>query len=169
MNIHFTPIQSTVVADECEELSFECHSAAVSHFRVCILQRSIWRLITSQRCTKAPPIAAHKCSLLFPLFGGCTTTVLRGFTYPKILCTSKKMKARKNMATSHGCIVIFTGLGSRNRDVRVRMGTSGDTTRHAPKARLPHLTTALSQFRVCVLQGTQALTSSKASPSERPC
>ena len=30
--------------------------------------------------------------LLFPLFGGCTATVLRGLTYSKILCTPKKMK-----------------------------------------------------------------------------
>ena len=34
---------------------------------------------------KAPTNAAHKCGLLFPVFGGCTATILRGLTYPNIL------------------------------------------------------------------------------------
>ena len=43
---------------------------------------------------------SSKCSpqmfLLFPLFGGRTTTILRGLTYPKILCASKKERKREN-------------------------------------------------------------------------
>ena len=43
-------------------------NVAVSQFRVCILQMSIWRANMSQCCMKAPPNAAHKCVLLFPCF-----------------------------------------------------------------------------------------------------
>ena len=40
--------------------------------------------------SKAPPNAAHRCGLLFPLFGGCTATILCGLTYPKILCMPER-------------------------------------------------------------------------------
>ena len=51
---------------------------------------------------KALPSAAHKCCLLFSLFGGCTTTIFHGLTYPKILCAAEKRrkKEREKMATS---------------------------------------------------------------------
>ena len=62
-------------------------SFAVSQFRVCILQRSIWRPIMSQHRLKAVPIRRLlQTLLLFPVFGGCTATILRCLTYPKILC-----------------------------------------------------------------------------------
>ena len=44
---------------------------------------------------KAPPNAAHKCGLLFPLFGGYTATILCGLTYPKILCMPKKEEKKE--------------------------------------------------------------------------
>ena len=40
-----------------------------------------------ERRTKALQI---QMLLLFPVFGGCTATILRGLTYPKILCTPEK-------------------------------------------------------------------------------
>ena len=40
--------------------------------------------------SKSPLDAAHKCSLPFPVFGGCTAMILRVLTYPKMLCTPEK-------------------------------------------------------------------------------
>ena len=106
---------------------------AVSLFRVCILWRSIWMPIISQRHAKgcpnlkAPPNAPHKCGLLFPLLGGCTATILHGLTYPKILCALKK---KEKMATSLGV----------NHDERVKYLVTQPGS--APKARLSYLTTA---------------------------
>ena len=40
--------------------------------------------------SKAPPNAGHKCGLLLPVTGGCTATILRGLTYPKILCVPEE-------------------------------------------------------------------------------
>ena len=37
----------------------------------------------------------RKCSLLFPLFGGWTATILRGLTYPKILCMPEKEESKR--------------------------------------------------------------------------
>ena len=36
--------------------------------------------------------------LLYPAFGGCTTTILHGLTYPKIICTPEE-EEREKMAT----------------------------------------------------------------------
>ena len=44
---------------------------------------------------KAPPNAAHKCSLLFPVFGGRTATILRGLIYPKILCVPERGERKR--------------------------------------------------------------------------
>ena len=33
--------------------------------------------------------------LLLPVFGGCTATILRGLTYPKILCVPEKEKKER--------------------------------------------------------------------------
>ena len=62
---------------------------AVSQFRVCILQRTHFKAnyVTTPRegCPnpKAPPNAAHKCVLLFPVFGGCTAShIPRFFAHP---------------------------------------------------------------------------------------
>ena len=45
---------------------------------------------------KVPPNAAHKCGLLFPLFGGCMATILHGLTYPKILCAPEKEERKRD-------------------------------------------------------------------------
>ena len=36
-----------------------------------------------------------QCGLLFPVFRGCTATILHGLPYPRILCTPEKQE-RKN-------------------------------------------------------------------------
>ena len=41
---------------------------------------------------KAPPNAAHKCGLLFPLFGGRRP---HGLTYPKILYAPEKEERKR--------------------------------------------------------------------------
>lgn len=66
-------------------------SIAVSHFTGCILQRlhlkTDYSTTLPKGCpnSKAPSNAAHKCGLLFPLFGGYTATILCSLPYPKIL------------------------------------------------------------------------------------
>ena len=44
---------------------------------------------------KAPPDAAHKCSFFSQFFGGRTATILRGLTYPKIVCAPKKEERKR--------------------------------------------------------------------------
>ena len=44
---------------------------------------------------KAPSNTPYKCGLLFPLFGGCTATILCGLPYPKILCAPEKGERKK--------------------------------------------------------------------------
>ena len=69
----------------------------LSQFRVCILRRphlkANYVITPREGChnLKAPPNAAH----LFPLFGGCTITILRGLTYPKILCVPEKEERKR--------------------------------------------------------------------------
>ena len=53
---------------------------AVSQFRVCILQRPH---LKANNITAVP---IRRLLLLFPLFGGCTATILRGLPDSKILC-----------------------------------------------------------------------------------
>ncbi|KAK0149513.1 hypothetical protein N1851_009769 [Merluccius polli] len=54
------------------------------------------------RNSKAPSNAAFKCVLLFPLFGGCTATILRSLPYPKILCAPVFSGGKITMATPSG-------------------------------------------------------------------
>ena len=65
--------------------------------QLCILQRSIWRLqITSLHHMKSVPVwRLLQRLLLLPVSGGCTSTILRGLTYPKILCTPKKEERKR--------------------------------------------------------------------------
>ena len=84
-------------------------SVAVSQFRVCVLRRP--HLKANYVTAKAPPTAANKCGLLFPVFGRCTSHIPR----------------------------FVAGLGSRNRDVRVKHLLTQPGS--APKARPSHLTT----------------------------
>ena len=51
--------------------------------------------------------------LLFPLFGGCTATILRGISphIPRFFVHPKKKKEREKMATSHGVDRHFRGPG----------------------------------------------------------
>ena len=53
--------------------------------------------------SKPPPNAASKCGLLFPLFGGCTATILPGLTYPKILCVPKKEERQRENGSITWC------------------------------------------------------------------
>uniref|UniRef100_A0A671WS01 Protein-lysine N-trimethyltransferase SMYD5 n=1 Tax=Sparus aurata TaxID=8175 RepID=A0A671WS01_SPAAU len=55
--------------------------------------------------------------LLFPLFGGCTATIIRGLTHPKILCAPEKKKEREKMATSHGGKGLFAKKSIKKGDV----------------------------------------------------
>ena len=47
---------------------------------------AVRRLSQSEGSSRCSP----QMLLLFPVFGGCTATILRGLTYPKILCTPEK-------------------------------------------------------------------------------
>ena len=38
---------------------------------------------------------SSECGILFPLFGGFTATILRGLTYPKILCALEKVERKR--------------------------------------------------------------------------
>ena len=51
-----------------------------------LMEWKAWR----QGCIWRPPNAAHKCGLLFPLFGGCTATILCSLPYLKIICTEER-------------------------------------------------------------------------------
>ena len=68
--------------------------------------------------------------LLFPVFGGCTATILRGLTYPKTFHAPENKKEREEMATSRGV----------DRHLRVKHLVTQPG--NAPKARPSHLTTA---------------------------
>ena len=74
---------------------------------------------------------SSKCSpqmlLLFPLFGGCTATILRGLTYPNILCASKKEEG----LTSLGTVRHFHRPGQQKSWCNGK--TSGDATRKCYK------------------------------------
>ena len=92
-----SPVPHLVISVSC------IYSFPMSQFRVYILQRPHLKAnyVTTLRegcpSSRAPPNAPRKCGLLLPLFGGCTATILRGLTYPKILCAPKKEeRKRKN-------------------------------------------------------------------------
>ena len=73
-------------------LSYLIMTLAVSQFRVCILQRSIWRPITSQCHATAVPIwRLLQMLVLFPDFGGCTAVIL----LPRYLCAPKKEERKR--------------------------------------------------------------------------
>ena len=78
---------------------------------------------------------------LFPLFGGCTTTILCGLTYPKILWVPKKKKEREKMVTLRGVDCHFRGPGQQKlwRKCKHLVMQPGN----APQARLSHLTMAV--------------------------
>ena len=77
--------------------------------------------------------------LLFPLFGRCIATFLRGLTQDSLRARKRRMKERKwrHHAASIATVV---GLGGRNRDIRVKHLVTQPG--NAEKARLSHLTTA---------------------------
>ena len=111
---------------------------AASQFRVCILQwphlKASYITTLHEGClnSKAPPNAPHKCGLLFPLFGGCTASILHVLTYPKILCVSKK--EREKMATLRCVYCHFRGPGRQKSWHKGK--TTGDTTRKCSKGYL---------------------------------
>ena len=83
---------------------------------------------------------SSKCGLLFPLFGGCTATVLRCLTYPKILCAPLLSPENKTTTakTSGADLIMRTLLWVQITSlplqiVTVRTGTSGDATRKYSK------------------------------------
>ena len=102
--------------------------------------------------------------LLFHVFGGCTATILRGLTYPKILCTPAKeeRKWRHHVAL----IVTFAGLVGRNRDVRVKHLVTQPG--NAPKARPSHLTTADEVNKVSLKDSTSKTTKAESFRGRRP-
>ena len=52
--------------------------------------------------------APHKCFLLFPLPGGRTAAILRGYELPKIRCLQKREEQKKErIATSSGTHLAF--------------------------------------------------------------
>ena len=110
--------------------------------QVCILQRSIWRPITSQHLTKAVPVwRLLQMLLLFPVSGGRTATILCGLKYPKILCVpEKEEKKKENGDIAWRGDVTFSCLGGRNRALRVKHLVTQPG--NAPKTRPSHLTTA---------------------------
>ena len=117
----------------------------MSQVSVCILQRSIW----GQLCHNAARRLSQFERLLQmrPSFGGCTSTVLRGLTYSKILCA----------IVCRGPS-LFAGLGGRNGDVRVKYLVTQPG--NASKARPSHLTTAdesLEESKGQVLRRMQTL------------
>ena len=102
----------------------------MSQFSVCILQRSIWRPITSQRHANAVPI--------FPSF--LENAPLLSFLashIPRFIACPKKKKEREKMATSRG---VDYRLGGRNHDVSVKHLVTQPG--NAPEARPSYLTTA---------------------------
>ena len=122
---------------------FWWHSAlntiAVTQFRVCVLRRSIWRQITSQRRTKAVPIRRllqtlpsfpcfwrmHRYDPLWPRISQDSLRALKRW--------KKKGKWRHCMAQ----IVNFVGLGGRNRELQINYLPMKPG--NAPKARLRRL------------------------------
>ena len=42
-----------------------------------------------------PSLKLLQMLLLLPVFGGCTATILRGLTYPKILCAPEKEERKR--------------------------------------------------------------------------
>ena len=65
----WTPVRTLRIQLWCFLILLTC---AASQFRVCILRRSIWRPIMSREgCPnlKVPPDAAHRCGLIFLVFG----------------------------------------------------------------------------------------------------
>ena len=64
--------------------------------------------------------------LLFPVFGGCTATILCGLIYPKMLFMPEKQE-RKKIVTSHGIDRHCRGPGRQKSWLKGK--TSGDTSR----------------------------------------
>ena len=72
--------------------TLQIKSLAVSQFKACILRRSHLKanFVPIQRLLQMQPS--------FPVFGGCTATILGGLTYPKILCAPKKEERKRENA-----------------------------------------------------------------------
>ena len=79
------------VAKLCNYNITRCLNSASASFR-----GHIWRPITSARRVKAVPIwRLLQMLLLLPVSGGCTATIHRGLTYPKILCAPEKEERKR--------------------------------------------------------------------------
>ena len=133
---HWWGPSSTPQLPETKETHMLCLNSGSASFG-----GRIWRQITPQRRTKAvpirrsPPNAAHKCGLLFPPFGRCTATILRGLTYPKILCMPKKKKKESRGVDSHFRVPGWRKSWRKRKYLVTQPG-------NAPKARPSHLTMA---------------------------
>ena len=126
----------------------------VKRYRPCLNSGSasfggcIWRPITSQRRTKAVPIRSlvqmqPSNAASFSIFvdeAHVATHMPRFFAHPK------KKKEREKMWHREASIVTFTGLGSRDRVVRVKYLVT--QLENAPKARQSHLTTVSTVNKV---------------------
>ena len=67
-------------------------------------------------------------------------TILRGLTYPMILCVPEKAERKRENGDIAWCRSSLCGPGRRNHDVRVKHLVTQPG--NAPKARPSHLTTA---------------------------
>ena len=83
LNVRKTPLQSH--NNCCVSLQGLHPSEATSEGQLC--DKTVRKL--------SPFKGYYKCGLPFPLFGGCTVTILRGLTYPKILCAPKKEERQR--------------------------------------------------------------------------
>ena len=120
----------------------------MSQFRLCILRRSIWKPITSQRWTKAVPIwrntPARPCFWRMHRYDP---------SWPHIsqdsLCSRNRWKKEK-MATSRGVDRHFRGPGRQK--LRRKGKTSGDATRTADEVSpkdSPSKTAKAESFKGC--------------------
>ena len=76
----------------------------------------------SQRCVKVVPIRRLlQMLLLLPVSGGRTATILRGLTYPKILCAPEEEERKRE----NGVIAWRRSSQKSSRKGK----TSGDATR----------------------------------------
>ena len=119
---------------------------AVNQLRLCILQRSIWRPITSQCRAKAVAIQRllqtqpANTVLHFPVFGGC----FMASHIPRFFACPKNKKERDKMATLRGVDRHFRGPGQQKSWRKGK--TPGDATRKWDTATVKQHMWALNHF-----------------------
>ena len=130
------------------------------------MSASFWGVFEGQ-LRHAKDVPVWRLLLLFCLFGGCTATILHGFTYPKILCAPIKEERKRENGDIAWCrSTIFTSLGDRNHDVRVKHLVTQPG--NAPKARPSHLTTADAVNKVSLKDSPSKTTKAESFRGCRP-